>query len=191
MKIDQIMIMDLLNSRAVGEYAAAVKISEAWYFIPTIIMTSLFPAILSAKNDHEKFTNRLKLIFKLMIIISLAISIPMTFLSKYLIILLYGNSYEPSGDVLMIHIWSSIFVFIGVANSKWFIAENLQKYYILNTTIGAILNIVLNYLFIPKYGIIAAAWATLISQFFAAYFCLFLFKITRNQLFFITKSLIN
>lgn len=191
MKIDQIMIMDLLNSTAVGEYAAAVKISEAWYFIPTIIMTSLFPAILLAKQDNEKYIRRLRLIYKLMIIVSLLISIPMTFLSKNLINFLYGSEYENSGNILMIHIWSSIFVFIGVANSKWFIAENLQKYYIINTTFGAFLNIILNFIFIPKFGIVAAAWATLISYFFAAYFCLFIFNKTRPQFFFITKSLFN
>lgn len=189
MKIDQIMIMNLLNAKAVGEYAAAVKISESWYFIPTVLLTSLFPAILSSKKDYQKYLNRLKYLYKSMIIISLLISIIMTFFSNNLIFILYGSAYQNSGNVLMIHIWSSLFVFIGVANSKWFIAENLQKYYIINTTIGAILNIVLNYFLIEKYGIIAAAWATLISYFFAAYFCLFFFKKTRPQFFFITRSL--
>jgi len=51
MKIDQVMIKEMLNAEAVGQYAAAVRLSETWYFIPMAISSSLFPAILNAKKD--------------------------------------------------------------------------------------------------------------------------------------------
>lgn len=54
MKIDQVMIKEMLNAEAVGQYAAAVRLSEAWYFIPMVIIPSLFPAIINAKKISEE-----------------------------------------------------------------------------------------------------------------------------------------
>ena len=50
MRIDQIMIKEMLDNEALGNYAAAVRFSEVWYFIPTAICSSLFPAIINAKK---------------------------------------------------------------------------------------------------------------------------------------------
>jgi len=55
MRIDQVMIKAMLDNKAVGNYAAAVKLSEAWYFIPMVICSSLFPAIINAKEVSEQF----------------------------------------------------------------------------------------------------------------------------------------
>ena len=54
MKIDQVMIQEMMGSEAVGQYAAAVRISEAWYFIPMVVASSLFPAIINAKKHSEE-----------------------------------------------------------------------------------------------------------------------------------------
>jgi O-antigen/teichoic acid export membrane protein len=58
---------------------------------------------------------------------------------------------------------------LGVISSKWFIAENLQKYSFYRTLAGMVLNILLNYILIPIYSIQGAAIATLISQVMASY----------------------
>jgi len=50
MKIDQVMLKEMVDTQAVGLYAAAVKLSEAWYFVPTVIMSSFYPAIIEGKN---------------------------------------------------------------------------------------------------------------------------------------------
>ncbi len=56
MKVDQVMIMEMMDAEAVGQYAAAVRISEAWYFIPMVIASSLFPAIINAKSKARSYT---------------------------------------------------------------------------------------------------------------------------------------
>ncbi|OYY58513.1 MAG: O-unit flippase, partial [Hydrogenophilales bacterium 28-61-11] len=53
MRIDQIMLGQMLGDEAVGVYSAAVRISEVWYFIPTAIIASVFPAIVAAKKHSE------------------------------------------------------------------------------------------------------------------------------------------
>lgn len=190
MKIDQVMIKEMLDSEAVGQYAAAVRLSEAWYFIPMVIASSLFPAIINAKKESEElYYVRLQRLYDLMVWMAIAIALPMTFLSDWVVGLLYGEQYSQAGSVLMIHIWAGIFVFLGVASGKWFITENLQLLAFWRTFFGMMINILLNIMLIPKYGIYGAAVATLMGQFFAAYiFDIFQSK-TRKIFFMKTKAL--
>jgi len=190
MKIDQVMIKEMMNAEAVGQYAAAVRLSEAWYFIPMVIASSLFPAIINAKKQSEElYYARLQKLYSLMVWLAIAIALPMTFLSDWVVHFLYGEQYNQAGSVLMIHIWAGIFVFLGVASGKWLLSENLQIFSTVNTSIGAIVNIWLNYILIPKIGVSGAAWATLISYFVAAYLCLLFFKKTRINFANLSKSL--
>ena len=56
-RIVQVMIRDMIGDKEVGIYSAAVKISEAWYFIPTIITMSVFPSIIDAKKISKNMYN--------------------------------------------------------------------------------------------------------------------------------------
>lgn len=170
MKIDQVMIKEMLGSYDVGLYSAALRLSEACYFIPMVISSSLFPAIINAKKKSENlYYSRLQNLFDLMALIAIFIAVPMSFMSEWLILKLYGEEFQPASGVLMLHIWSSVFVFFGVASSKWFVIEGLQKYSFYRTAVGAAINIILNFILIPKYSIYGAAFSTLISQFLASY----------------------
>lgn len=189
MKIDQVMIKEMLNSEAVGLYAAAVRISEVWYFIPVAVSSSLFPAIMNAKKQSEEFYRaRFRQLYGLLIWMAVSIAIPIAFLSAEVVRFLYGSQYVHSHSVLMIHIWAGVFVFVGVASGKWLLVENLQFFSTINTLIGAILNIMLNYILINKLGVIGAAWSTLISYFIAGYLSFFFWKKTRSNFVAITKS---
>jgi O-antigen/teichoic acid export membrane protein len=170
MKIDQVMIKNMLGNADVGQYSAAVRLSEIWYFIPMVISSSLFPAILNARKiSKELYYSRIQQLYDMMAWMAITIAIPMTFLSGWVVDLLYGAQFSEAGGVLIIHIWSAVFVFLGVASSKWFIAEGLQRYSLYRTLTGAILNIGLNLVLIPGYGIYGAAIATLASQIVASY----------------------
>ncbi|MBD3822795.1 MAG: flippase, partial [Thiotrichales bacterium] len=128
MRIDQIMIKEMLGEYEVGIYSAAVRLSEAFYFIPTLITASLFPAILNAKSQSEAlYKQLLQRLYTFMVWTAIAIALPMTFLSDWLILLLFGQAYLEAGKVLMIHVWSMPFVFLLVASGKWFIAEGLTR----------------------------------------------------------------
>jgi len=191
MKFDLVMVKEMIDADAVGQYSAAVRLSEAWYFIPMAISNSLFPAIINAKAQEKSiYEKRLKRLFRLLFYSALFIALPMTFASDLVVNLLYGIQFHQSGNLLMIHIWAGLFVFTGVAMNRWFLVENLQKFTMVNTTIGAIINVLLNYFLIILIGVAGAAWATLISYAIASYFCLVLFRRTRPNFIFLTKSLI-
>ncbi len=170
MKIDQVMIKEMLGSEAVGQYAAAARLSMAYYFIPGAISRSLFPAIINAKKqDEETYLARLQKLYDFIVWSAIAVALPVMFLSDEIINFLYGAQFDQAGSVLMIHIWSGVFVGLGVVSSKWFIIENLQKYSFYRTFAGAIINVILNFILIPKFSIYGAAIATLISQITASY----------------------
>jgi O-antigen/teichoic acid export membrane protein len=182
MKIDQIMLGIMIGDEAVGIYSAATRISEAWYFLPIIIVASVFPAILESKKCNEtQYTIRLQKLYDFMVILSLAVSIPMTFLSNYIITLLFGAAYAQAGTILAIHIWGSIFVFLGIAGSRWFLAENMLWLNFQRTAIGATANIALNLVLIPKYGGIGAAVALVISQALSSWLYDYVNLITRQM----------
>ena len=190
MKIDQVMIKEMLGAKEVGLYAAAVKLSEAWYFLPLAITSSLFPAIINAKlYQKEDYFQRLQKLYDLMVWIAVAIALPTAILSPWIVEFLYGNEYLESSSVLNIHIWSGIFVFLGVASSKYLLAENYIKKTFYRTFVGALLNIMMNYYLIGIMGIKGAALSTFASHFFAAYFYDILDKDLRKMFILKTKSL--
>jgi len=183
------MIKETLNNEAVGQYAAAVRISEAWYFIPIVITNSLFPSIVNAKKQSEDlYYTRLQNLYTFMVWMAIAVAVPMTFLSGWIINVLFGSEYSQAANVLKIHIWAGVFVFLGVAFSKFLISENFTKKAFARTFIGAIMNVSLNYFMIPKFGISGAAIATLLSQFTANYLYDFFDKDLRKHLIIKNKS---
>lgn len=190
MKIDQVMIKEFLGNSDVGQYSAAVRLSEAWYFIPTIICSSLFPAIINAKiRDHKLYMDRLQRLYNLMVILGAGIILPVVLVSDWLIQALYGEAFYQSAAVLNIHIFGSVFVFLGVANQKWFISENAQAYNIVCLGFGMVANVGLNIFLIPNYGILGAAYATLVSQFIASVLAPVVFKKTRNSFFMMMRAI--
>ena len=125
-----------------------------------------------------------------MVLISFGVAIPITFLSDWLITFLFGEAYLASADVLTIHIWSGAFVALGIASSNWLISEDLQKLSMLRTSLGAVVNIILNFILIPSYGIVGAAFTTLISQITAAFIFDLFYKRTRGNFLMKLKSLL-
>lgn len=170
MKIDQVMIKNMLDAKAVGNYAVAVRLSEVWYFIPMAITSSLFPAIVNAKKISKKlYYERLQKLYDLMTWLAISIALPMSLLSNNIIHLLFGIQYQDASGVLRIYIWATVFVFLGVVTGKYLIVENYTKISFFRTLIGGVINIILNLILIPKYGIRGAAVATVFSQFMVAF----------------------
>lgn len=188
-KIDQVMINEMLGPEAVGNYAAAMRLSDVWYFLPIAVTSSVFPAILNAKKSNYKlYEERMQKLYLFMVWMALAIALPMTFISDALVLALYGVAYEGAGLILMIHIWASVFVFLGVASSKWLLAENLPFCSLYRNLFGLVLNVSLNYFFIPIMGAVGAAIASLIA--YAAAFYLFdlFFSVTRGAFYMKTRA---
>jgi O-antigen/teichoic acid export membrane protein len=167
MRIDQIIIKEFISENALGQYVAAIKISEAFYFIPVVLCSSLLPAIISAKKDSEfEYYKRLQFLYTALVWISICLSFCVTISSDYIIDVLYGKEFSQSSDVLKIHIWASVFVSLGVASGQWLVVEGLEKLTLIRTIIGLILNLSINLIFLKDFGFLVCAYSALISQIF-------------------------
>lgn len=164
LKIDQVMIGKMMDSTNVGLYAAAVKLSDIWYFVPGIICGSLFPAIINAKKSNQDlYKNRLKNLYLLMFLLSVVIALPISLLSKQLMFWIFGTEYISAAGVLSIYVWAGVGVFLGTAVNQYLMSENmLRTIFILNILTMAT-NVVLNLYLIPAIGLNGAAIATLVS----------------------------
>jgi len=190
MKIDQVMLKELVGTETVGTYAAAVKLCEVWYHIPVLIAVSLYPAIIGVKDkDPALYHAQLQKLYTLLVWVALVLAIPITFLADWIIYILYGNEYIESVIILKIYVWAGIFVSMSLANNKWMVIENFQNYILLTTLLGMSSNIIFNVILIPSYGAPGAAVATLISYGIGSYLSLFLFAKVRKGFWFATKSI--
>ena len=170
MRIDQVMIQNMIGSASVGYYAVAVRLSEAWYFVPTAITASLFPAIINAKKRSETlYMSRLQRLHNFLVLISIVVGVAGMMLAAPAIRMLFGAAYMPAASVLAIYIWAGLFVSLGMASSHFLMAENMHWRAFFRTSAGMMVNILLNLVLIPRYGISGAAMATLVSYAFAGY----------------------
>lgn len=178
MRIDQVMISYYLGSVAVGFYAAAVRLVEVWYFIPTIICGSLFPAIVNAKSlSRDDYHKRLRALYLFLGIAAILIAIPSVILAPWFINLFYGWEFSGSVDILRIYIWSGVGFFLTWGLNSYYLSENKLKSLFLLSFLSVFTNIVLNFFFIPRLGAVGAAWATLISYSIGPVFIYFIYKI--------------
>ncbi|EPG8402264.1 flippase [Klebsiella pneumoniae] len=190
LKIDQIMLGMINGYSTVATYAVAARLSEAWYFFPTIITASFFPLLILAKKEsEEKYKHTLLDLSRKLFFCALIISIFITIIAHTAINILYGEAYAESATILIIHIWASLFVFMRAVLSKWLVIENMLPFSLVTHISGAIVNIILNLILIPKMGGIGSAIATVISYSISSYFSLFIFKRTRVMGWIMTKAI--
>ena len=179
MRIDQIFLLLLKGKHEVGIYSSAVKVSETWYILGAIIVTSTFPVIIQFKDNHrELYKQKVAQLYKILYFLGGVVSILTAILAKPIIGFLYGPDYREAAPVLAIHVFSVTFVFMMAATTYAIIADNLQPYHLFRVLLGCILNIILNLLFIPRWGAVGAAAALIISCIVSVYSIL-LFKKVR------------
>ncbi|MCI5117598.1 MAG: flippase [Candidatus Electrothrix sp. LOE1_4_5] len=190
--IDQVMLKWFVGVEEVGMYAIAAKFSEVWYFIPSAILSSLFPKLVRLKEKNERhYTYRLQQIFDILFCLALFIAVLVTIVSEPFISFFLGDQYQASATMLTIHIWAALFVFMRAAFSKWILIENILIFSLITQGLGTLVNIALNFILIPRYGGYGAAVATLISYAVASYFSLFLFSDSRSVFWMMSKAMLS
>lgn len=181
MRLDVVMLQQMVGDREVGIYAAATRISEVWYFLPTVIVSSVSPSIINSHaSSPSLYTERMRRLYFVMTWSAVGLSLPISLLSGWIVKLLYGHRFAAAGPVLAVHLWASVAVFLGVASTQHLLVENLQRISFYRTLIGVACNILLNLILIPKLGAMGAAIATVVSYFFATFSMVF-FRATRSH----------
>lgn len=182
-QMDKIMIGKMLTDMDVGLYTTATAICSMWIFIPTAIINSFRPTIMVIKQSGNQafYKKRLEQLYSLIIWLCIFVSIVVCIFGPLIIRILYGESYMGAIETLRISIWSETFAMIGTARGIWILCENKNKYVKYYLVIGAIVNVILNALLIPVYGINGAAFATLITQIVTSIIAPLFYKETKEH----------
>lgn len=180
MRIDQIMIGQLLDDRAVGLYAAAARISEVWSLVPVAVMTAVVPRLVASHEasvaDYER---HLLQVMRLLVWLSIGFAVVISISAPLIIRLLYGPGFAEAAPVLVLHSWSAVAVTLGVAASSWFVNMRLLRFGLLQAVVGCIVSVGANALLIPRFGIAGAAVAQTGAHFASSVLMNALFAPTR------------
>jgi len=165
-RIDSVMLSMMKGNEVVGWYSAAYKIIDAFVaLVPGIIYAVIYPVLSRHFNSKDLKTIYIKS-FHISFILGLFISIFITLFANKIILIIYGTQYTNSVPALKILIWAFFIICISSITSGLLNSINKQRIVTIGTGIGALLNIILNLILIPKYSLNGAAFATVATEFF-------------------------
>lgn len=162
---DRLMLKHMLDESSVAYYSLAVSISTMWVFVLSAIIDSMFPVIMQYRNkDYDKYVQANKKLYALIFYVAITVSFAICLMAPIFIKIVYGVSYLKAVEPLRVIVWYTAFSYLGVARNAWVVSENKQKY-LKDIYLGAaIINVVLNRIFIPISGASGAAFASLLTQ---------------------------
>lgn len=187
---DRLMINHYLGIEEVGVYTIGMQLSSVLAILIGPIQNSLFPKFLELyRNDYQKYYNFYKLTNTIITQFYLIITLISIIVVKYTFKYVYSSQYD--GAILIYSILAfSVFIKTnGSLQTSHMTIKNITQKSFYKTLVSLILNIILNILLIPKYGINGAAIATLITQFIALFLIDFFIKEYQEQAIIQLKSL--
>lgn len=158
---DSLIVGSALGNNALGLYGSSYRYLESLSLIPIAISHNLFP--ISAKKSGIAKNQLLKILI-FMSLAGLLISVPVFLTGGSLITAILGDAYIKAIPLLKIFSFVILLFFINSPLSTVVQSSNLVKKFLPFGIVNTLLNIALNIIFIPKYGVTAAAWVMLITE---------------------------
>jgi O-antigen/teichoic acid export membrane protein len=163
--IDTVLLGFLMAPIMVGWYSAAYKPVTVVLAMPVTYFRGLFPALSRAHTEsHERFCDIVDRSLRLTSIFAVPIGVGGSLLAEPIISLLFGPDYRNSVRPLQVLSWSAVFVILRGTYRQALNATGNSRLDLRCAGTAAALNLGLNLLLIPRYGIIGAAAATLVSE---------------------------
>jgi PST family polysaccharide transporter len=165
MRVDQIMLREMLGVRELSIFSAAMPISTMWYFLPVMLSQSVGPSIAKKKQvDQVGYASAINSLYTIMWWVMLPLCVIVAIVSVPLVQFLFGPSFSKSASVLAIHVFSCVPVALGSVQDLWNLNEKKNSLSLKKALAGVMTNILLNLFLIPRYGATGAAMATVASQ---------------------------
>jgi len=149
-QMDVVILSLLLNEEAIGWYSAADRLFGTLLFIPSVFITAVFPALSRMYTDGSG--TAIKLIqksFDLMLILSIPIGLGTILVSHSTVILLFGEEFSNSGQVLAVLGVVLIFTYQNVLIGRYFISIDRQNSWTVVMAVATIATIPLDLIFVP------------------------------------------
>ena len=190
-RIDQVMIGNMIDKASVGYFSVASKFVELLIFIPTIMVQTVTPILVKAhENNYDEYVQKGQRFMNITVWISILAAIITSLLSYWIILITFGKQYFPAIAVLQILSFKAISAALSGTCGAMIVVEGLQKITFIRDIMGCFICILLNFLFLPKYGILAAAVVSITSNLVAGYLSGLFLPIYRHIFIRQTKALL-
>jgi PST family polysaccharide transporter len=162
---DVLIVSWMRNASDVGIYSAAIRVIQILYLVPTVIQFSTLPLFSRLANkDNAGFRAVLERVIGVVFVASIPLALGGAILGTEIMRLVFGAAYASGGLSFKILMITMLVDYPAMIISNAIFAYNHQKSLIISSAIGGILNVGLDLLFIPSFGIAGSAVATLIAQ---------------------------
>jgi O-antigen/teichoic acid export membrane protein len=164
-RLDILMLQLMTDEKMVGYYSAAYKLFEVVAVLPHSFMLVLFPTLVEEyHSNHSQFKSRFKRVLATYSLIGVGFALVLFGFSNEIIMLIYGSFFYLSVDMLNILSLAIPLFFINFLLSNILIASGRERVNAWNLMGASVLNVILNFIWIPLYGGLGAAWATLFCE---------------------------
>jgi O-antigen/teichoic acid export membrane protein len=167
-KVDVTLLEPIRGNTQVGWYSAGYKFVDAFNLVPSLFTFALFPVMSRQAHEDKPALNRsYTLAIKLLVLVALPLALAVTAAAPLLVGVLGGSAYLPYGAVaLAILMWSIPFGWINSVTNYVLIALGQQRGLSWAFAVSLVFNVVMNLLFLPRFGFQAAAVITIASELF-------------------------
>ena len=164
LRVDTIMVEAMCGETEVGYYSAAVRVSEVAYFLPMMLAGFILPPLMERKQrDSGEYQRGVADYFGMTIAIMLPVSLGIGLTADWIVKLLFGPEFIAAKPMLVVHAWALVPFALGIARTQYLTLEKRLWANIPAVVTALIINLVLNWMWIPAHGGLGAAWATLIA----------------------------
>ncbi|MFC2162660.1 flippase [Candidatus Altiarchaeota archaeon] len=160
LKFDIVMVNYYLGPAEAGLYSVSSKMADMVKMVPETIALIFFPMATALKDKAKPFANKVLLGISVMMIF---ICVGLYFVAEPVLLGLFGSQYTGSVTPFLYLIPGLYFISLEVLLMNYFAAKQMPLTVVLTPLLGLIVNVTLNALWLPVYGIVAAAWTSVIS----------------------------
>lgn len=166
MKTDTLILSLHRSAAEVGYYGAAYKVLDVLVTIPFILAGIILPILVAAwsAGKKEKFWQMAQKWLDGLWLIIWPMVIFGSLFARPIMMMVAGRDFAPAGSALAILIWAAMAVFLSAYFTNILIAQRQQKKLIPAYLISAVIGLGAYFLWIPGYGMIGAAWGTVLSE---------------------------
>lgn len=165
-RIDQIMIGNMIDKESVGQFSVAARFVEIIIFIPTIISQTITPILVKLWNDKNKklYKEKVQIFMNITLWGTFIIALIISICAYWLVYYTFGVNYIPAVSVLQIMTFKVVGIAFASTSGQIMVIEEIQKYAVFRNIVGCIVCVCLNFLLIPAYGIVGAAYVAIIAS---------------------------
>lgn len=169
-RIDQVMIGNMVSKADVGYFSVAAKFVEVMIFVPTTIAHTISPVLVQLLgSNREAYEVKVQQYLNISVWISILCSVGVSLVAYWMVLYTFGTLYLPAVAILQVLAFKMASASVSAAAGTMIIVERLQKWVFFRDILGCIVCISLNWLLLPRYGAIAAAFVAIAANLAAGY----------------------